>query len=176
VAHKNCNINYQLPKFIPLFLQNLSAYDCQLLVNELSKIDGKISITPLYKEFYIFISKKVVIRNNEIFELTFLDSFRFMPSSLDSLASYLKEQNLCTIKSFFGEPNKFQMVKRKGIFSYNYLNSVERLQDTQLPPRENFYDQLTDRNCFKESYDHAQNVWNAFKCEHLLDYLLLQYI
>jgi len=62
-----------------------------------------------------------------------------MSSSLDSLASYLKEENLCKIKSFFEEPDKFQMVKRKGTFPYSYLNSVERLQNTQLPPRETFY-------------------------------------
>jgi len=65
------------------------------------------------------------------------------------------------------------MVKRKGIFPYSYLNSVERLKDTQLPPRKKLYSQITDRNCSEESYEHAQNVWNVFKCENLLDYLLL---
>jgi len=109
-------------------------------------------------------------------ELRFLDSFRFMSSSLDSLASYLKEENLTTMKSFFTDSNKFQVVKRKSIFPYSYLNSVERLSDTQLPSRENFYNQLTDRtdrHCSEESYQHAQNVWNAFECANLLDYLLL---
>jgi len=50
------------------------------------------------------------------------------------------------------------MVKRKGIFPYSYLNSVERLSDTQLPSHENFYNQLSDRHCSEESYQHAQNV------------------
>jgi len=70
-----------------------------------------------------------------------------MSSSLDSLASYLKEENFYAIKSFFREPHKLDMVKRKDIFPYKYLNSVERLKDTQLPPREKFYNILTDRNC-----------------------------
>jgi len=96
--------------------------------------DDEISIIPLNNEFYISKSKKIVIRKDQILELRFLDSFRFMSSSLDSLASYLKEENLCTTKLFLGEPEKFQMVKRKGIFPYSYLNSAERLQDTQLPP------------------------------------------
>jgi len=142
-------------------------------VKELIKVPGEISIIPLNKEFYISISKKIYINPNEMLELRFLDSFRFMSSSLDSLASYLKEENLTTIKSFFTESNKFQMVKRKGIFPCSYLNSVERLSDTQLPSRENFYNQLTDRHCSEESYQHAQNVWNAFECANLLDYLLL---
>nr|XP_036677496.1 uncharacterized protein LOC118878575 [Drosophila suzukii]XP_036677497.1 uncharacterized protein LOC118878575 [Drosophila suzukii] len=162
VAHNNCNLNYKLAKFFPIFFHNLSAYDAHLFVKELIKIPGEISLIPLNKEFYLSISKKIYIKPNEMLELRFLDSFRFMSSSLDSLASYLKEENLTTIKSFFTDPNKFQMVKRKGIFPYSYLNSVERLSDTQLPSRENFYNQLTDRHCSEESYQHAQNIWNAF--------------
>jgi len=59
----------------------------------------------------------------------------------------IKEENFYAIKSFFREPHKLDMVKRKDIFPYKYLNSVERLKDTQLPPREKFYNILTDRNC-----------------------------
>jgi len=81
-----------------------------------------------------------------------LDSFRFMSSSLYSLASYLKEENFYTIKSFFIEPHKCDIVKRQGIFPISYLNSVKRLKDTQLPPREKFYNKLTDRTCSKEIY------------------------
>nr|XP_036673678.1 probable DNA polymerase [Drosophila suzukii] len=173
VALNNCNLNYKLATFFPIFFHNLSAYDAHLFMKELLKIPGEISIIPLNKEFYISISKKIYINPNEILELRFLDSFRFMPSSLDSLASYLKEENLTTIKSFFTDSNKFQMVKSKGIFPYSYLNSFERLSDTQLPSRENFYNQLTDRHRSEESYQHAQNVWNAFECTNLLDYLLL---
>jgi len=108
----------KLPKFFPIFFHNLSAYDAHLFMKELLKIPGEISIIPLNKEFYISISKKIYINPNEILELRFLDSFRFMPSSLDSLASYLKEKNLTTIKSFFTDSNKFQMVKSKSIFPY----------------------------------------------------------
>jgi len=89
-------------------------------MEELLKIPGEISIITLNKEFYISISKRIVIRKNEILELRFLDSFRFMSSSLDSLTSNLKEENFYTIKSFFREPHKIDMVKRKGIFPYSY--------------------------------------------------------
>jgi len=53
-------------------------------VKELVRIPGEISIIPLNKEFYISISKKIYINPNETLELRFLDSFRFMSSSLDS--------------------------------------------------------------------------------------------
>jgi len=119
-AHNDCNINYQLPKYFPVFFHNLSACDCHLFMEELLKIPGEISIITLNKEFYISISKRIVIRKNEILELRFLDSFRFMSSSLDSLTSNLKEENFYTIKSFFREPHKIDMVKRKGIFPYSY--------------------------------------------------------
>nr|XP_032289060.1 uncharacterized protein LOC116649904 [Drosophila virilis] len=116
-AHNACNLNYKLPNFFPIFFHNLSAYDCHLFVKELSKIEGDVSVIPLNKEFYISISKKIFIGKNEFIELRFLDSFRFMPSSLDSLASYLSDSDLCTVKLFFEKPEEFQLVKRKGIFS-----------------------------------------------------------
>ena len=45
-AHNDCNLNYKLAKFIPIFFHNLSAYDCHLFVKELSAIDGEINIIP----------------------------------------------------------------------------------------------------------------------------------
>jgi len=72
VAHNNCNLNYKLAKFFPIFFHNLSAYDAHLFVKELVKIPGDISIIPLNKEFYISISKKIYINPNETLELRLL--------------------------------------------------------------------------------------------------------
>ncbi|XP_046811879.1 uncharacterized protein LOC124421113, partial [Lucilia cuprina] len=51
-AHNNCNLEYQIANFIPIFFHNLSAYDCHLFVRELSSIEGDINIIPLNKELY----------------------------------------------------------------------------------------------------------------------------
>lgn len=93
-------------------------------------------------------------------ELRFLDSFRFMPSSLEKLASYLSDDDLTTVKSIYQTHNEFSLMKRKGVFPCDYLDSVGRLEETQ-------------QSCSVDDYEHAENVWNTFSCNQLLDYLLL---
>lgn len=90
-AHNSCNLLYQIAKFIPVFFHNFSSYDCHLFVKELSKFEGDIKVIPLYKELYISLSKFIPMQNNKSFEIRFLDSFRFMASSLESLANNLNE-------------------------------------------------------------------------------------
>lgn len=172
-AHNECNLNYKISNFFPIFFHNFSAYDCHLFVKELSTIEGEITIIPISKEFYISISKKIFITPEKYFELRFLDSFRFMPSSLDNLAGYLNDNSLKTVSSFFPEKEEFKLVKRKGIFPYDYLNSIEKLNDKQLPLQEHFFNKLTNQFCSEENYIYAQQIWNVFKCNNLLDYLLL---
>ena len=43
-------------------------------------------------------------------ELRFLDSFRFMPSSLDKLSKNLQGSQFINLKKYFSEEKKFDMV------------------------------------------------------------------
>ncbi|XP_037806202.1 uncharacterized protein LOC119600179 [Lucilia sericata] len=172
-AHNKCNLEYQIAKFIPIFFHNLSAYDCHLFIRELSSIKGDINIIPLNKELYISISKRISVNEKDTIELRFLDSFRFMASSLEKLASYLSDDDLNIVKSVYSNSNEFSLMKRKGVFPYDYIDSENRLQETQLPPPEVFFNKMTNESCSEEEYQHAENVWSTFQCKTLLDYLLL---
>lgn len=59
---------------------------------------------------------------------------------------------------------------RKGIYPFEYIDSFERFDETQLPPKEAFYNNLTREHISSEDYDHAQKVWEAFNCKALGDY------
>lgn len=107
-----------------MFFHNLSAHDCHLFIKELPSIDGDINIIPLNQEQYISIWKKFYIIEKKEIELRFLDSFKFMPSSLQSPADNLSETNLFTIKSFFTNIKEFNLIRRKAVFLYDYLSSV----------------------------------------------------
>jgi len=96
-----------------------------------------------------------------------------MPSSLDTLASYLVNEQMNTEKSFCSNDIEFQLMRKMGIFPYEYLVSVSRLEETSLPPREAFYSNLTERECSQEDYDHVLKVWSHFSCSTLEDYLEL---
>ena len=76
-------------------------------------------------------------------------------------------------KSFFANDQEFNLMKRKGIFPYDYLDSEDRLKETELPRQSKFFNKLTNEACSLEDYEHAQNVWTSFDCKSLLDYLLL---
>ena len=65
------------------------------------------------------------------------------------------------------------LIQRKQVFFYDYLNSMERLSETRLPPRENFLNLLHQEQISQTEYEHAQNVWKVAGCQTLKDYLLL---
>ena len=70
--------------------------------------------------------------------------------------------------STFG--NKTDTILRKGVYPYEYIDSQERFDETQLPPIEKFYSSLTDESITQKDYEHAQTVWKTFKCKTLGDY------
>src|SRR6218665_817341 len=97
-AHNECNLNYTLPKFVPVVFHNLSGYDSHLFLKKLRGDNGeKIECIPNNEEKYISFSREVVVdrftrQNKKITvkrELRFIDSFKFMASSLDALSKNL---------------------------------------------------------------------------------------
>ena len=68
-------------------------------------------------------------------ELTFLDSFRFMPSSLDKLSKNLQRDQFINLKKYFGNEKKFDVVRRKGVFPYDYVDGLEKLKEEKLQKR-----------------------------------------
>ena len=52
-AHNNCNLNYRIPTFIPVFLHSNCHYDTHLFIKEQSKTPGKIIAIPNTDQNYI---------------------------------------------------------------------------------------------------------------------------
>ena len=99
-AHRNCNLRYKIPLFIPIIFRNLSGYDAHLFIRELGKKfdKGKMGVIAENKEKYISFNVDVVIDKyvdelgkvkKKKIQLRFIDSMRFMASSLDALSSNL---------------------------------------------------------------------------------------
>ena len=176
-AHENCNLNYRIPKFIPVFFHNLSGYDSHLFIKKLKTDNGEeINCISKTEENYISFSKKVIVDKfikdeKEIQikrELRFIDSFKFMASSLDALSKNLSEyKNLGRMYS----GKQFDLLRRKGIFPYEHIDSVDRLNEVELPPKSAFYSKLNDTDITDEDYKHAEAVWKEFRCKTLREYL-----
>ena len=100
-AHRNCNLMYRIPHYIPVVFHNLSGYDAHLFIRESAdSISGgaRMGVIAKNKEDYISFSIKVVVdkyidkngvETDKEIELKFIDSLRFMSSSLDSLTTNL---------------------------------------------------------------------------------------
>ncbi|XP_045466137.1 uncharacterized protein LOC123674983 isoform X1 [Harmonia axyridis] len=170
-AHNKCNLNYKKSFVIPVVFHNLGGYDAHFIIKELAK-RGSVSLLPLNMEKYISFTK---YDSETKIQLRFIDSFRFLNSSLENLASYLKLDQYTELKNQFSNlsVDNLKLLTRKGVFPYDYIDSIDKLCEPCLPSREKFYNQLNYDGISEEQYLHAQQVWSTFKCHTMKDYIML---
>ena len=92
-----------------------------------------------------------------------------MATSLEKIVNNLSKDAFSNVRSYYAE-DKLDLLTRKGIYPYEYVDSPEKLKETQLPPKEAFYSRLNDEGISDESYAHVQKVWKAFEMKKLDDY------
>ena len=131
------------------------------------------------KEDYISFSVDITVdkyvdkegnEKEKLIELRFINSFKFMSSSLDSLTKNLVSGG----KQLFGFEDyselQYDLLTRKGIYPCEYMSSWDRFEETQLPPIEAFYSKLNMSSISSDNYQHAQRVWKEFRIHNLGDY------
>ena len=65
---------------------------------------------------------------------------------------------------------QYHLLNRKGVYPYEYVNSWDRFNETQLPPIDAFYSNLNMSSISEDDYQHAQRVWKEFGIHNLGDY------
>ena len=176
-AHQECNLKLRInPKEIkiPVIFHNLRGYDSHFIMQEIGAIVKNNTYTKNGKEMKMNIN--AIPNNMEKYmafmlgnHLTFIDSFQFMSSSLDKLVSNLPAEALkYTSKRF--QKEKLNLMTRKGIYPYDYMDSFEKFNKTELPTKEEFYSILNNEHISDEDYCHAKKVWTTFKLETMGDY------
>ena len=164
---------------------------------------------------------KIINKNDKpiIYKLKFIDSYRFMATSLSNLTDnlseinkkecksckerekisinckYIKHENnnliykcnRCNNKSYKSVgalkkkfPNtyrfcnkdisKFILLLRKGVYPYEYMDSWGRFNETSLPSKESFSNELNLEGISDKDYLHAQKVWEVFQIKDLGEY------
>ncbi|KAB0797904.1 hypothetical protein PPYR_08897 [Photinus pyralis] len=168
-ACEGCNVNYQDTHTIPVVFHNLSGYDAHFVVTDIAtRMDGKIDLLPITKEKYISFTKHI---DESRVSFRFIDSFRFMASGLDKLSSALTE--FPNLKAQFSTlpADQFNLLTKKGVMPYDYLDSFDRFEEPTLPPQDDFYNKLEDKPCPRKMYRRAQEVWDRFNCSNLGQYV-----
>jgi len=87
-----------------------------------------------------------------------------MASSLATLSSSLItddfRNNREMAKVF--SPIDMRLVTHKGVYLYEYTDGWGKLEETSLPPKEEFYSILTETEIDDMEYQHACEVWSHF--------------
>ena len=98
LLNNECNHQFRKTKFTPIFFHNLSGYDSHLFIKNIDKTQGNIKCIPNNEEKYISFSMdlevdKYTVESKEkkvMHDLWFLDTYKFMPSSHNSLVANMK--------------------------------------------------------------------------------------
>ena len=150
-AHSLCNLRYRIPFYIPIILHNLSGYNSHLFIKELGKHSKDIGVIAKNKEDYFTFSVNVVVdkyinkegnEKDKFIELKFINSFKFMASSLDLVTNNLVRGG----RKLFGFEDyselQYNLLTRKGNYPYEYMSSWDKFEESQLPSIEAFYSNL----------------------------------
>ena len=197
-AHNVCNLRYKVSKEIPVVFHNGSTYDYHFIIKELNKeFDGNFNClgenTEKYITFSVSLKKKIENKNIEItYKIKFIDSFRFMSSSLSKLVDnlsegihhnkcvnckfnldYIKSKNEKLILECYNCKQRYrkkfnkELIKR---FASTYELCDKDLNKFILLLRKDFYSNLNMEDISDIDYRHANNIFNQFKLNNLGDY------
>ena len=112
----------------------------------MSKFDVKISVIPngLEKRMAFTLNKNIV----------FIDSMLFMNSSLDKLVKNLSDGDLKYLsEEFSGE--KLELVKEKGVYPDECINSFKKFKEDKLPDADKFFSSLKDCGISDQEHQRA---------------------
>ena len=99
---------------------SLKNYDSYLIMQKLGKFNLKIKVISNGLENYVAFT----INN----KLTFIDSFQFLSSSLNSLAKTLGKYDFKYLSREF-DNNILDLVKQKGFYPYEYVSDFEKFKE-----------------------------------------------
>ena len=193
-AHSKCNQQLRISPYhtpIPVFFHNLKNYDAHHLISAIGRTEEKTTICtdkdgqPIMRKDRdgkdtdkpVTVTDggiSAIVQNMEKLisfswgQFRFVDSYAFLSSSLGQLAHNCP--NLCITQQAYPNTDNFNLMTRKGVYPYEYMDDFSRFDETCLPPQEAFYSSLSDEGISEEDYKHAQGVWGTFNCRNIGDY------
>ena len=163
-AHKKCNLRHRQTKKIKVIFHNLRGYDSHLITKayrgkvEGEKVRGGIDVIANTDEKYMSMT---------IGRFQFMDSLQHLAASLEKLVTGLDD--MPHLKAVYATNS--ELLARKGVYPYEYMDSFDRFNEARLPPIEAFASSLNNGASISQAdYRHAQIVWDRLGCNNLGDY------
>ena len=66
----------------------------------------------------------------------------------------------------------YECEQTKGFFPYEWIDSLDRLEETSLPSHEAFYSSLKNQNITEEEYEYCQQVWEENEMSTFQEFLI----
>ena len=163
-AHNICNINckQRSSSFVPIFFHNFSGYDCHLIFQEL-----------LIQAFEKGYEPKIIPKSMENYVsvqvgcLRFLDSYRFLSSSLDKVVKSLDSFPIMDENGFIDE-----LFKKKLAYPYEYLN-LDNFQEPLKLTKEKYWSTLTQSYPSDDDIKRTQELIDKNKIKNGRELLML---
>ena len=112
-AHISCNLKCRKPMILLVIFHNLQGYDAHLFIKQLSRLPDELNCIPSTEEKYISFSKKIKVNENisrkngetvsVYFELRFIDSYKFLQTSLSDFVGNLQPDDFYNTKAIYQE-------------------------------------------------------------------------
>ena len=128
---------------LPGIFHNLQGCDAHLFIKQLACLPGELNCIPSTEEKYISFSKKIKVdeyrsrRNGETiplyFEIRFIDSFKFLQTSLANLVGNLQPGDFHNTKQVFKK--NVNLLTRKGVYPYDCFISRKTIRNTTSTKR-----------------------------------------
>ncbi|OXA48318.1 putative DNA polymerase [Folsomia candida] len=177
LSHHTCNIDARVQSQAPVYFHGLRNYDGHFLVSNFTS-EMEVEVIPCTSERFLAFSVKK--GNNKI---RFVDSAAVMTTSIDKLSKSLGHDNnsehFKTTKAMFSDFNgeaalyrdgNVDLLMKKGIYPYSYVQSVSNFAEKKLPGIEHFFNDLTEEPCPPEDYNNALKVWDNDRIKNLGEY------
>lgn len=183
-AHSKCNLLDKTCSTIPVFFHNFRGYDSHHLFMGLrDHLDKHHSpdVSCIMNSSEKMMTLTVTYRfNNAIHvRVSFKDSMLFMNESLEQLVNNLADvinpgsvpnfDRFNYMKKHFND-DEMKLICTKGVYPYSYVDSASKFNEPCLPPIDAFRNDLKHKKCDSDDYEHAQTVYQTFKCKTFGDY------
>ena len=186
-AHSECNLVLRTLVYTPVIALKMMKYDLYHIVKTLHSATAnvKIEVIPTNDENFIALNYGLYIESRSrkrdevaIYDyLRYIDSFKFMPSSLSKLVQTLPQDKFTILDNFYRgySHEQRELLKHKGNFSFSYVDSFDKLNDLKLPGIRHWKNSLKD-NIIDITYaelDQLKKVFRELNCENLKQFLEL---
>ena len=130
-------------------------------MQELGKVNVKVNVIPNGLEEYL----SFTINNN----LSFIEIFQFLSSSLDNLVKNLNKDDFKYLSQEF-DNTVLDLVKKKGFYPFEKdMTDFEKFKE-KLPSKEKFYSSLAGKKIKDKEYGYVLKVWDKFEMKTMKDY------